>query len=119
MKTNSGMTFTALAMVGAFMALPMLVGEAQASTTSKLMNCRFDTRQKVMDCCQRVLRTETRPYWISSGSGACSGAVQCYGGGNRQSYASNTRRRCYIALPPEESSESFQAKPSRQREYND
>jgi hypothetical protein len=104
-KIQTGMTLTAFAMVGAFLALPLLVGDAKANATSKLMNCRYDTRQKVMDCCQRVLRTESKPYWISSGLGSCSGAVRCVGGGKKPTYATIAAikpKRCFIVVPQDD-----------------
>jgi hypothetical protein len=107
-KIQFGMTVTALAITAAFLALPLLVGDAKASTTSKLMNCRYDTRQKVMDCCQHVLRTEAKPYWISSGTGSCRSVVRCVGGGTKPSYATvaavvNKPKRCFIVQPNIES----------------
>jgi uncharacterized membrane protein len=107
-KIQSGLTLTALALTGAFLALPLLVGDAKASTTSKLMNCRYDSRQKVMDCCQRVLRTESKPYWISSGAGSCSSVVKCVGGGKKTTYGvtasvANKPKRCFVAIPNENS----------------
>ena len=58
-------------------AMPLMMSGAQASTTTKLLSCQADSRQKVVDCCQRILRTNTRPYWISSGTGACGAVVAC------------------------------------------
>ncbi len=100
-----GLTLTALALTGAFLALPLLVGDAKASTTSKLLSCRYDTRHKVMDCCQRVLRTESKPYWISSGTGSCSSVVRCAGGGKYGATALIVKKpkRCYVAIPNEDS----------------
>jgi uncharacterized membrane protein len=120
-KVQFGMTVTALALTGAFLALPLLVGDAKANTTSKLMNCRYDTRQKVMDCCQRVLRSESRPYWISSGTGSCGSVVKCVGGGKKPSYSTvasvvSKPKRCFIAIPSEDSggrNSSSEAQPER------
>jgi hypothetical protein len=70
-----------LSTLAAIVAIPMMVSGAQASTTTKLLSCQADSRQKVVDCCQRILRTNTRPYWISSGTGACGAVVACKGGG--------------------------------------
>jgi hypothetical protein len=117
-KIQSGLTLTALALTGAFLALPLLVGDAKASTTSKLMNCRYDSRQKVMDCCQRVLRTESKPYWISSGTGSCSSVVKCVGGGKYGATASivNKPKRCFVVIPNEDShgdNSSAEAQPER------
>jgi uncharacterized membrane protein len=106
-KIQTGLTLTALAVTAAFIVLPSLVTDAKASTTSQLLNCRYDTRQKVMDCCQHVLRTNTRPYWISSGAGSCSAVAKCVGGGKQPtSYAAAVvppkAKKCFIAIPLED-----------------
>lgn len=117
-RIQSGTTLIALSLTGAILALPLLVGDAKASTTSKLLNCRYDTRQKVMDCCQRVLRTESRPYWISSGTGSCGSVVKCVGGGKKATYATvaNKPKRCSIVIPNDDSSRgssTVEAQPER------
>ncbi len=107
-RIQTGQTLTALVLTTAFLVLPSLLNGAKASTTSQLLNCRYDTRQKVMDCCQRVLRTNTRPYWISSGAGSCSAVISCVGGGKQPTtYAATVvppnPKKCFVYIPSDES----------------
>lgn len=53
-----------------------LAGSAQASTTSKLLQCKAGSRGAVIDCCQQIVRTRGAPIWLVS-SDNCSKAVSC------------------------------------------
>jgi hypothetical protein len=96
-----------LSTFAAIIAIPMLVSGAQASTTTKLLSCQANSKQKVVDCCERILRTNTRPYWISSGTGACGGVVVCKGGGKPSktvltAVVAAKPKRCMVYVPGED-----------------
>jgi hypothetical protein len=95
-----------LSALAAFVAMPLMMSGAQASTTTKLLSCQADSRQKVVDCCQRILRTSTRPYWISSGTGACGAVVACKPGGkpSKPTFAAVAPKpkKCVVYIPGED-----------------
>ena len=106
MTKNTLFSTAAAALSAAVLAMPLLAGSASASTTSKLMSCQFDTKNKVVDCCQRVLRNEKRPMWMPAGNGGCSTVAKCVGGGKGGkvaiSYvaAPGRKPKCGIYIPP-------------------
>jgi hypothetical protein len=85
-------------------AVPMLLSGAQASTTTRLLSCQANSRQQVIDCCESVLRTEQRPYWMVSGRNGCTAAVACSGRGNYGTKALSAAlvkapKRCAMYIP--------------------
>jgi hypothetical protein len=100
-------------------ALPMMLSGAQASTTTRLLSCQANSRQQVIDCCESVLRTEQRPYWMVNGRNGCTAAVACSGRGNYNSKALSAAlvkapKRCAMYIPSIE-----QKSNNPQRESND
>jgi hypothetical protein len=96
---KSVLSLSALAVI---VAMPLMMSGAQASTTTKLLSCQADSRQKVVDCCQRILRTNTRPYWISSGTGACGAVVACKAGkSSKPTFAAVVAppKKCVVYIP--------------------
>lgn len=114
-KFISACTVSKLAVLGAIFLAPLMFTGAQASTTTKLLSCQANTKQKVVDCCERILRTNTRPYWISSGSGACGAAAVCSGGGKPpKTYAALVvvkPKKCSIYIPDTGSSDGSHDSP--------
>jgi hypothetical protein len=89
----------------AFLGYAVIASSAQASVTSKINNCRYDTKQKVVDCCERALRNEDKPAWMVESGRSCSAAAVCVkvrarGGRPTVSYVSATpmKKRCFIKM---------------------
>ena len=89
MTKNTILATAAAALSAVVLAMPLLAGSASASTTSKLLNCQSSSKQKVVDCCQRILSKNDRPQWMTQGSDSCSNAVKCIVG----------QRKCYVYIP--------------------
>jgi hypothetical protein len=110
--TKFQMTLAALATT--LLAAPMIIAGAEASTTSDLQNCRYDSRQKTIECCDRIIRNVERlPQWWPTGQRNCStaGVVKCFGGKRRGlsavSYSPSRRLRCFIEIPFENNGPSI------------
>jgi hypothetical protein len=102
-KTLNVLSLSSLALLGAMFALPVISSDANASATSQLMRCQFNTKQKVVDCCQRVLRDERKPQWMKATGGNCSSAAVCVPGGRQGraalSFASaKPKPKCFIKI---------------------
>jgi hypothetical protein len=65
----------------AFMAVPGLMGSAQAAT-GDLYSCHFNSRGKTIDCCQQYVNSYGAPLWMRDSETSCSEAVVCGSGGN-------------------------------------
>jgi hypothetical protein len=102
-KTLNLLSLSTLALVGAIFALPAISSDANASATSQLMRCQFNTKQKVVDCCQRVLRDERKPQWMKEASGNCSSAAVCVPGKKQgrspiSFVAAKQKPKCFIKI---------------------
>jgi hypothetical protein len=111
-KLTSGLCIATLAVVGAL----IMSSGVQASTTTKLLSCQANSKQKVVDCCDRILRTNQRPYWITSGLGGCGGVVACKAGGKptKTYFAAVTvtkPKKCVVYIPDDSSSSSSHDEP--------
>jgi hypothetical protein len=51
---------------------------ANASVSSELNKCRYNTKSKVINCCERVLRDEQRPLWMIESGDNCRTAAVCF-----------------------------------------
>jgi hypothetical protein len=74
---------TLIALAATVMAAPLLAGSANASVTSKLGKCKFDSRDKTMNCCDQIMKkAKNVPMWWPTESRSCSaaGVVVCAGG---------------------------------------
>jgi hypothetical protein len=67
---------------------------ADASTTSQLNKCRYNTKRQVVECCERILRDENKPYWMVEGGHNCNSAAKC----TKKSYG--TKETFAIAYVP-------------------
>jgi hypothetical protein len=77
------LNFTLIALAATVMAAPLLAGNANASVTSKLGKCKFDSRDKTMNCCDQIMKqAKNAPMWWPTESRSCSsaGVVVCSGG---------------------------------------
>jgi hypothetical protein len=74
---------------------------AQASSTSSLAQCKAFSREKVVKCCDTVLKQQGAPAWFRESNMSCSSAVSCTGGGyDKASYsvAISDKYRCWIQM---------------------
>ncbi len=107
-KIHSTLSFGAIALVGVLFAMPLVASTANANTTMKLLNCRFDSKSKVEDCCEKIMRTDAKPYWITGGGGSCGSVIKCVGGGKSSPVAATfvavvKPKKCFVYIPEEES----------------
>jgi hypothetical protein len=79
-------TVLSISSLAAILAMPLMLSGANASTTTKLMSCQANSKQGVVECCERILRTEPRPQWMGGFRGGCGEVVACRGRGNSTSY---------------------------------
>jgi hypothetical protein len=96
-----------LSTFAALIAIPLMISGAQASTTGKLLACQANSKQGVVDCCERILRTNKRPLWMIGGGSSCNSAAVCRGGsssgGEKLSAAFVAApKRCGIYIPQQE-----------------
>lgn len=102
-KFNATLSLSTLAAVGALMAMPLFAGSANAGATSDLMRCKFNTKQKVVDCCQRILHDQQKPQWLPGGEGNCAAATKCVGTYKSRQVAAiayvPAKPRCFITIP--------------------
>jgi hypothetical protein len=100
MKTQTTMISCAT-LIAAALSLPMMLADAQASTTSKLANCKANSKQKVIACCEKTVEDHKRPYWMSKGQNACTAAVVC-SKSNKLTLTHVTAPTlvCYVSIPP-------------------
>jgi hypothetical protein len=68
-------TLFAGAVTALFFGLSMS-GAAQASTTSKLLQCKAGSRGAAVSCCQEIVRTHGAPAWLG-GRDNCNRAISC------------------------------------------
>jgi hypothetical protein len=101
-KFNSMLSLSALTFAGALFAMPLLSSGAQASVTSDLMQCKFNTKQKVVSCCQRILHDRKRPTWMPGGENACGQASVCIGSSRKGRVSAvavaQAKPRCFIRI---------------------
>jgi hypothetical protein len=104
-KLQTSLSFSAVVVAGALFALPALTSAANASVTSNLMNCKYNSKQKTISCCQQVIRSKQLPQWFQNAGGSCSAVVKCVGGGGNQNnitfIATPRTRKCYVYIPNE------------------
>jgi hypothetical protein len=115
---QTSLSLSAVAVIGSLLAMPLLTSEANASVTSQLMNCQFNTQQKSVDCCQKILRTQKKPIWMINAGGSCSAAVKCVGGGSRGRFAISavrTYRKCRVYILDENGGDGGRFKDTPQR----
>jgi hypothetical protein len=80
--TNFKTTLIATAFV-AFGALSVSSLTAKADITGNLMRCQAYNAEKVIRCCDQVIQTSGRPFWMIENNVSCQSAVACVGGGRR------------------------------------
>jgi hypothetical protein len=100
--TQTNFSLSALAIVGAAFGIAILSTSAHASVTSDLLNCKYNTKQKTISCCQQVIRGKTLPRWFKEANSSCSTVVKCgYGGseGSSPTGGQGKRSKCFVYIP--------------------
>jgi hypothetical protein len=92
--TKTTLSLSALAIAGAVFVIASFSTSAHASVSSDLLNCKYNTKQKTISCCQQVIRGKKLPRWFREASSSCNAVVKCVGGGEQ-----GTRNRCYVYIP--------------------
>jgi hypothetical protein len=98
--------FKSIALLGAvaatttLFALPLFSGAAEASMTSRLNHCRFDTKSKALDCCEDITKNK-KPLWMRENNLSCQQAVVCTPRQKKQSitYVAAPDLSCYVQIP--------------------
>jgi hypothetical protein len=74
MTRNFAFSLTAAAMV---MGLAYAAsGSAEASMTSRLQNCIYPNKNRVISCCQQVIKRK-KPFWMMESGASCASAAVC------------------------------------------
>jgi hypothetical protein len=107
-------TLLSVSSLAAIIAVPMMLTGAHASTTSKLMSCQANSKQGVIECCERILRNDRKPQWMGGFRGGCGTVVACSRGGAR-----GARNKCYVYIPEIEQKGSPEQEQQTERSYND
>lgn len=84
----------ALAAVVAFGAIAFSSLSANASSPSGLSQCKAYSKEKVVKCCETVIKQRGAPRWFLENNSSCSSAATCTSGGISLTHGET--RRCYI-----------------------
>lgn len=103
--------FSATVLLATLAFAPQFFGSAQAGVTSDLLNCKYNSRQKTVSCCEHTLKVNTRPLWLQGSNGSCSTMVKCVASkGKYLTTASNAKPKCYVVLPKKDDPRSGENK---------
>jgi hypothetical protein len=92
--------FSATLVLAALAFAPQFSATAHAGVTSDLMNCKFNSRQKTVSCCEYSYKVNARPLWLQGSNGSCSTMVKCVGSkGKYLTSANYAKPKCYVVLP--------------------
>ena len=87
--------FTAVAAFGAAALFSMLSFGSTAEAKS-VLSCQGGTSKKVVDCCEKLVKENGRPYWMIQAGMTCKKAAACRGG--LIGIAAVANKRCYIRI---------------------
>ncbi len=65
--------------IGFGLAAAHASGAQAASTSKEFAKCSSGSRSATINCCEQVIRSGNKPYWM--GDKTCGQAVSCSGGG--------------------------------------
>jgi hypothetical protein len=77
-------------------ALSLTSISAKADVTGQLGQCRAFTTEKVVRCCEHIIRTSGRPAWMIDNHDTCRTTVSC--SGKQKLGAVSRRRLCNIQV---------------------
>lgn len=90
--------FTAAAAFGAAALFSMLSFGSTAQASS-VTSCHGTTANKVVGCCEQLVKKNGRPLWMIMSSTSCKEAAVCRGGHvGLAAIAAVAPRRCYIRM---------------------
>jgi len=88
--------FTAAAAFGAAALFSMLAFGGAAEAKS-VLNCQGGTSKKVVDCCEKLVKENGRPFWMVQSGMTCKRIAVCRGGPNLLAIAV-VPNRCYARV---------------------
>jgi hypothetical protein len=97
---NSTHKFSAAAAIGAA-ALFSLLSMGNTAQASSVTSCHGTTLNKVVDCCEQLVKKNGRPLWMLTTGTSCKAAAVCRGGhGGPLAIAAvaPSPRRCYVHI---------------------
>ena len=86
--------FTAAAAFGAAALFSMLSFGGTAEAKS-VLSCQGGTSKKVVDCCEKLVKENGRPFWMVQSGMTCKKITTCRGGPNLVAVAVVAPKRCY------------------------
>jgi hypothetical protein len=93
----------------AMLAVPLFAGSASADVTSQLGNCKYNSREKTMNCCNQIIRNADRlPMWWPIEERSCgnAGVVKCVGGKKTSPSALYIPpKKCFIVISIDDSND--------------
>ena len=89
--------FTAAAAFGAAALLSMLAFGGTAEAKS-VLSCQGGTSKKVVDCCEKLVKENGRPFWMVQSGMTCKKITVCRGGSNLLAVAVVAPNRCYARV---------------------
>jgi hypothetical protein len=99
--TNFKTTIIATAFI-ALGALSVSSLTAKADVTGSLSQCRAFTAEKVIRCCDQIIRTQGRPFWMLENNASCQTSVSCVSSTPRKGRVAALviapKKRCSIAV---------------------
>lgn len=98
--TATKFNLSATLVLAALAIAPQFIGSAKAGVTSDLMNCKYNSRQQTINCCEQILKINERPQWLLSNGGSCTGVVKCVAAKQKITYiAAAPKPKCFIQIP--------------------
>ncbi len=69
---------------------------AQAGATADLGKCRAFTKEKVVSCCNHIIKFEKKPMWMLETESSCQSVVKCAPKKTPATYVA--KPRCYVEV---------------------
>jgi hypothetical protein len=109
--TNVKFTLAVATFVG-LSAFAMSSLQAKAGVMEDLGKCRFYTKEKVIACCNRIIKFEKkRPYWMIETESSCQTAAYCVPKKYGRTYLG--KPRCYIEVKHKDGGNGFTPVPTK------
>jgi hypothetical protein len=112
---QSLLTLTAIVASTTLLALSTFSTSAEASMTSRLNSCRFDSKARTLDCCEEITRNK-KPLWMREGNLSCQQAVVCTPKKKKTAitYVAAPDYGCYVKIPVNNRQGSSNGQPDTQ-----
>lgn len=108
--TRSTLTITTLVGLSAlcFSAL-----SAHADVTGRLNQCRMSTKDRVVSCCEQILKHEKKPMWMVESHDTCRSVAVCVG--KKYGITYSRKPKCFIQIKFPETRQSTVTVPQKKR----